>query len=710
MAETLLAILLVTKSANGCNIVHRWPAVPENRPRLCRSRPSRVFSSPLALDNPWRATHTTDTSPMDSLDAVLEDNDYNWSSRYFSGSQTSASLSSDHSAANDPLDTTFGFPSEKLASLLCPDAALCHQKFELIVDDLAFISHPVCALSDPQSSTYWQFRTDVTYFAMRGRGQRNRQISQNNGISQTAGEQSNNAPDINSTGTRSVWLQNFQLTFVLDLPDPSSSNSGNVWQYFDIIYEQLSFNVTAVLFQEQVTGNFVEKECDMLSKLRDGISSRGDPFEDYMEKALQTSSIAAAMKDIYEAVISRSIARISLNGIPVELQLPPYLDSLLHIDENDNFEFYETHNDDDDAQNWGPDMQFGWHLPSLRPWKSILLLEKEDVDQYSNVMRTAVGVDDQPLLESLHKFFETAASATLSLADISSLLDWDLETQTYPVVRWLVHHRRAKVVDVVHQGLKTVYTLPPKFDKPFSELTQEFDRDFSAQPVTPLPEILSAISHAPSKQRDNHFFATVVRQKELIPLYHDVVLWMLRRGMLIRLSLRIRIVATRELKERVKQARVRRKSQKSYEHDNGGGRYDWLSHSNFATRSLSSGDSAGNGLSSSALDDDDALDMDDDEDTRYLNHSDSALSHVDNDCTASLISDPGQATRQQRYWLKAMSDTVEPRIATRFNNINQYFDGKKTDDEILFRADISRKQLREVLHRYDEYLQTFLHP
>jgi hypothetical protein len=36
--------------------------------------------------------------------------------------------------------------------------------------------------------------------------------------------------------------------------------------------------------------------------------------------------------------------------------------------------------------------------------------------------------------------------------------------------------------------------------------------------------------------------------------------------------------------------------------------------------------------------------------------------------------------------------------------INQYFDGNKTDDEILFRAEISRKQLREVLHQYDEYV------
>src|SRR6266478_3424894 len=38
------------------------------------------------------------------------------------------------------------------------------------------------------------------------------------------------------------------------------------------------------------------------------------------------------------------------------------------------------------------------------------------------------------------------------------------------------------------------------------------------------------------------------------------------------------------------------------------------------------------------------------------------------------------------------------------HRINQYFDGKCTDDEILFRAEISRRQLREVLHVYGEYV------
>lgn len=49
---------------------------------------------------------------------------------------------------------------------------------------------------------------------------------------------------------------------------------------------------------------------------------------------------------------------------------------------------------------------------------------------------------------------------------MATLLDWDLESQVFPTVRWLVQHRRAKVVDLVHPGLKTVFSLPSKFDTP----------------------------------------------------------------------------------------------------------------------------------------------------------------------------------------------------------------------------------------------------
>ena len=53
---------------------------------------------------------------------------------------------------------------------------------------------------------------------------------------------------------------------------------------------------------------------------------------------------------------------------------------------------------------------------------------------------------------------------------MANLLDWDLEVQVYPIVRWLVLHRRAKVVDVVHPGLKTAFALPPKFNTPYASI------------------------------------------------------------------------------------------------------------------------------------------------------------------------------------------------------------------------------------------------
>ena len=53
------------------------------------------------------------------------------------------------------------------------------------------------------------------------------------------------------------------------------------------------------------------------------------------------------------------------------------------------------------------------------------------------------------------------------LAVVANSLDWDLEQYVYPTVRWLVFHRRAKIVDTVHRGLKTMFALAPKLPKPY---------------------------------------------------------------------------------------------------------------------------------------------------------------------------------------------------------------------------------------------------
>ncbi|KAG6917515.1 hypothetical protein DXG01_002262 [Tephrocybe rancida] len=624
--------------------------------------------------------------------------------------------------------------------LLCPHSSMCHQKFELLVDNLAFIGHPVCAEEDD----IWRFKPEKAKSGPRGRESR---VGTSVNAPRTSASPDTRPASSEKVPSPNAWLNKFHFVIVLDIPDPSSSASGNVSRYFEIIYEQVAFTVTAVLFQEQVISNFVETECEILGSLKDSCISKGESFESYAMQALEVSSIAPATKALYEAIKASEMAYITIHNLPLEVQLPPYLDSLLHSEGESDPDFSRCFNDDEE-QTWNEDMKLGWKLSSLQPWKSLLLLDgRSGLDPSMKLRGSQVNPEDRTLVEGLVRFLETA-SVTLSLADMASLLDWDLNFQVMPTVRWLVQHRRAKIVDIVHGGLKSVFTLPTKFERPLAELTAEFDSHFDHPSVPSLPVILAKISSAASKQTDNHFFASVVQDKDHIDIYHDIVLWMLKRDMLITLHLRIRVVATRKLKLKVRIARATALARKSGTHERlrrellqeleGGPDDDddldlspplgtpWLPmspkaahrHSRNQSRTqsrdqspdfgdrerfgYSETDGGGTGGSEKKGTDEDGSDELDDPDSGW----DTAEDHL----RPSMISDPGRATLLQRRWLAAMSDGKDPIVAKRFKFINQYFDGKRCDDEILYHADISRKQLREVLHHYEEFLQTFLHP
>ena len=214
MSETLLCILLVSSSAKGSNIVYHWPPAPQTIPRLARPLPTDDFPGSYA-DNPWRAANSPDnvSNRRPSGASVFANDDdegeYYWqrpiarrgrsvsftrapprshpTSRRASPSK-SDSLSittattttvgagaADETTAGttgtdtgDEYDALLGYPAEFLAQVLCPADAQCHQKFELVVDDLAFLGHPVCANTDG----VWRFRRPppAARAADRGRG------------------------------------------------------------------------------------------------------------------------------------------------------------------------------------------------------------------------------------------------------------------------------------------------------------------------------------------------------------------------------------------------------------------------------------------------------------------------------------------------------------------------------------------------------------
>ncbi|KAI0368797.1 hypothetical protein BV20DRAFT_1053766 [Pilatotrama ljubarskyi] len=799
MSETLLCILLVTSSAKGSNLVYHWPPSPTITPRLARPLPANDFPGALA-DNPWRAANSPDNAAEEqqrdlSRLAIEDDSEYYWqrprlrrdrsvsftqpsshpTSRRASpskepkdayeldGTRGVSATSPGHPASGDRVSgdeysTLLGYSAEFLAQILCPQSSMCHQKFELVVDDLAFLGHPVCADADGG----WRFKAEKPRAAARGRGSKKGQSPQE--------EERLLTPERAERTERGRWtgqqaqaqagdagMQTFHFVVVLDLPDPSSSASGNIAKYFDTIYEQVAFNVTAVLYQEQILDRYVEAQSELLGSLREDFANRGESFADFMYEALKVSTIAPAMKTLYESIKQNTIARVTINALPLELQLPPYLDTLLHADEE--LEPEEERDDEDgEPDAWGPEMSFAWRLPALTPWKALLRLDDDESEQgYQLLMQlraAQLNPEERDLAEQLIRFLDLA-SVMLSLAEMASLLDWHLESQVYPAVRWLVLHRRAKIVDVVHPSLKTVFSIPQQFPAPLATLSAEFSRTFADVDVPPLPKLLAMISTATHKQSPNHFYATVVGSKDLVSVYLDVVLWMLKRDLLIRLHLRIRIVATVELKKHVREQweerRARRRSRSrarsigpgrsretSYDGEHRGGSDEkaahtletvsesspveyWTSMSPKTARKQARQMSPGpvsppSSRSCSSQENGRHDEKVDDVDEEFLSSSadegkwEEYYQSGGSDNIPSMINDPARANPLERRWLAAMSEGKDPHIARRFERIHQYFDGKCSDDEILYRAEISRKQLREVLHHYEEYLQTFLHP
>lgn len=287
MAETLLSLLLVTTSAKGSNLIFRWPESPIASPRLSRSRPDTKLSL-SQLDNPWRASHSQETLEKAELLPPKDygnDPDYCWQrpnalrDRSLSLSHESgrASPSRDRAysfekaSSPDEYDHVLGYSAEFLANLLCPHRAMCHQKFELVVDDLAFIGHPVCADSDSR----WTFKPEKIKPGSRGREERDLESSSSPHVPEDSTSMSPEISNSEPSSSKAPWLHTFHLVLVLDLPDPSSSASGNLAKYFNTLYEQIAFILTAVLYQEQVLSNFVEEECDMLISLKESCISKG---------------------------------------------------------------------------------------------------------------------------------------------------------------------------------------------------------------------------------------------------------------------------------------------------------------------------------------------------------------------------------------------------------------------------------------------------
>lgn len=83
---------------------------------------------------------------------------------------------------HDAYTKLLGYRSVFLAGILSPKSALCHQKFELVVDELAFLGHPVYA--GPDGGWAWEelYRSRAASIAEKGIGGGERAATERGGL------------------------------------------------------------------------------------------------------------------------------------------------------------------------------------------------------------------------------------------------------------------------------------------------------------------------------------------------------------------------------------------------------------------------------------------------------------------------------------------------------------------------------------------------
>lgn len=118
-ADSLLAFMVVAKSSRGADLVYAYPAAPQPVPRS--SVPLYPSARSATADHSGSSTPTSSSSESDSdFDELL--------------ATATSKLAGDQ---------FLGLSHSVLASLLTPSRELCDQPFELVVDHLAFVGHPV---------------------------------------------------------------------------------------------------------------------------------------------------------------------------------------------------------------------------------------------------------------------------------------------------------------------------------------------------------------------------------------------------------------------------------------------------------------------------------------------------------------------------------------------------------------------------------------
>ena len=586
---------------------------------------------------------------------------------------TYAFQSPSHTASNQKNEheyrfTSFaGFELGMLASILIPRTQQCHQRFEMTIDDLTFLGHPVVEEHQPSH-------------------------------------------------TKHAETSIFNLVFVFDRLNIFPSIRFVETQHWLQLYYTIIFKLTAVLAMEEARAKYVSEESYKLVQIREDALQEGSSIEECAKVCLEESTLAPILRDVFRCVKKNHDLEVNINNrFCMVLKIPPLLQQsnkaikaielqpvydihdniILRGDQPEPFDsttlpLYHNAPLNSVLLEWSQSTG-----PFLLPWKTLLLPE--------DVFDPALSRYTKSEIQNLVNMFDPSPSGFKTFAETADLLQWDLYKNVYPLIRHLIYYKSAQVIDVPR--LQNLYTVHPLLDaEDLPTLNEEWQQKFPR--MAPLDKFVMAIS---SSLRP---FASHCRALGAESVAFKMLVWLLREKVVAQTHVYLRLLITErdqlQAVELRKNRRERQLGSPSHHADVTSWERQALSDRSHTRVKLetptffvpewptknntSSIQSQKNVLS---------MDVEDDRVDDLLPQG--------KPCPV-MIPEPARASRTESEWISALLHGRHSWYSCWLIRLFPYMNGMHSVDEIVAREKIRRRDLKSVLTEFDANILHFYHP
>ena len=470
--SSLIAILLVTRSRPGPKIVF-----------LCPSSPERLSTRHTVGEDGLKSN---DDSDSDS------DVDINGIAHLRRSHQPKVSQDNAHHSRmteSDPAtaDHILGYAPDSLDKLLAPGLWSNKKKFEVCLDGLTFVGHPVHAhedgkwtrkdtmgptkaASEPEDryGDYTNFGFTLTEPLSPVRTARNDgQVSESfdTDLGRSLGTSMNSASSTSTTTAEQVTM--FNVVFAFDSADGQIGQKDVAEMYRHIVKP-----FSKALHYCQKHTNYVAAESRRLLSLQARAKQHDLSRAALHQQSFETSELAWALQEVYDSMTTGRVAGIRLNGQAISLQTSPIESRTSHASE-------------------------------LSPNVGLLLL-----DEKGTLLRELSHPDASPLAQFIHEH-----TPTKTLAKLSARLGMSI-SETLFLAGHLIKWNKARPITPLHPR-NTYIVQPSAPTERLPDLMNDYARRYPALPS--LPQMLRILSGKPLR------YGVLIPSRDHSAAYLDVL-------------------------------------------------------------------------------------------------------------------------------------------------------------------------------------------